>query len=38
MEENAALFGEPIPLELWDELRAEGLLGEAVPTPSEEAA
>lgn len=35
MHENALLFARPIPLALWDELRAEGLLGGAVPTPPE---
>lgn len=36
MTENARLFGQPIPLALWDDLRREGLLGDRVPTPSSE--
>jgi len=31
--ENVAMFRYPIPAGLWDELRAEGLLGAEVPTP-----
>ncbi|HEX8940881.1 MAG TPA: aldo/keto reductase [Candidatus Limnocylindrales bacterium] len=33
IEQNAALFSHPIPDELWDDLRAEGLLPDQVPTP-----
>lgn len=38
MRENASLFAAPIPLALWDALRAEGLLAASVPTPTEETA
>jgi len=31
--ENVAMFRHPIPAQLWDELRAERLLPEEVPTP-----
>ncbi len=31
--ENAAMMGQPIPPDLWAELRAEGLLPEHAPTP-----
>ena len=33
VEENVRMFEFEIPAELWDELRAEGLLGEDVPIP-----
>ena len=33
LEENIAMFQTPIPATLWDDLRAEGLLDEAAPTP-----
>jgi D-threo-aldose 1-dehydrogenase len=33
LEENLAMFRVPIPAALWDDLRAEGLLGEDVPVP-----
>ncbi len=33
LTENVAMFRHPIPAELWDELRAEGLLPAEVPTP-----
>jgi D-threo-aldose 1-dehydrogenase len=33
VEDNAAMLAHPIPLELWAELRAEGLIGPHVPTP-----
>jgi D-threo-aldose 1-dehydrogenase len=36
MNENASAFAEPVPPALWDELRAERLLDEAVPTPAGE--
>jgi D-threo-aldose 1-dehydrogenase len=32
IEEDAALMGQPIPAELWDELRHEGLIDARVPT------
>ncbi|GDY30259.1 aldo/keto reductase [Gandjariella thermophila] len=32
--ENAGLLAEPVPAELWDELRAEGLLRGDVPVPT----
>jgi D-threo-aldose 1-dehydrogenase len=34
--ENARLFAEPIPLALWDDLRCERLIDDAVPTPASE--
>lgn len=34
LEENVRMLELPIPGELWDELRAEGLLGAEVPVPS----
>ena len=34
LSENIALFDLPIPAELWDELRAAGLLDERAPVPS----
>jgi D-threo-aldose 1-dehydrogenase len=34
LEENVAAFREELPVALWDDLRAEGLLGEEVPVPS----
>ena len=37
MAENARLFALPIPVALWDDLRAAGLLGDGVPTPAETA-
>jgi D-threo-aldose 1-dehydrogenase len=33
-EENLRMFQTPIPKELWEELRAEGLLAEEVPVPT----
>jgi D-threo-aldose 1-dehydrogenase len=33
LEENIAMFQTPIPAARWDDLRAEGLLDEAAPTP-----
>jgi D-threo-aldose 1-dehydrogenase len=33
LEENVAMFRVAIPPALWDDLRAEGLLGDDVPTP-----
>jgi D-threo-aldose 1-dehydrogenase len=36
LEENVAAFRVPIPGALWDELRREGLLGEATPVPQAE--
>ena len=33
VEENAAMFGYPIPTDLWAELRHEGLIAAHVPTP-----
>jgi D-threo-aldose 1-dehydrogenase len=33
LEENVAMFRTAIPPALWDDLRAEGLLGEDVPVP-----
>ena len=33
LEENVAAFREELPAALWKDLRAEGLLGEGVPTP-----
>jgi D-threo-aldose 1-dehydrogenase len=33
IEESAALMRQSIPTALWDELRYEGLLGAAIPTP-----
>ncbi|HEY3230221.1 MAG TPA: aldo/keto reductase, partial [Roseiflexaceae bacterium] len=33
LDENIAMFQTPIPAALWDDLRAEGLLDEAAPTP-----
>lgn len=33
MSQNAALFAEPLPAALWDDLRREGLLHPAAPTP-----
>jgi D-threo-aldose 1-dehydrogenase len=33
LEENVRMFETPIPADLWDELRAEGLLAPEVPTP-----
>ena len=33
LTENVAMFRHPIPAALWDELRAERLLAEEVPTP-----
>jgi len=32
---NLAALDEPVPAALWDELKAEGLLDPAAPTPSE---
>ena len=34
LSENVALFDLPIPAELWDDLRAAGLLDERAPVPS----
>jgi D-threo-aldose 1-dehydrogenase len=34
VEENFSMAGHPIPLDLWGELRHEGLIPEAAPTPS----
>jgi D-threo-aldose 1-dehydrogenase len=34
LEENVAMFHVPVPAALWGDLRAEGLLGDDVPTPS----
>jgi D-threo-aldose 1-dehydrogenase len=34
LSENIALFDLPIPAELWDDLRAAGLLDERAPVPS----
>lgn len=33
VEENAAMLAHPIPVDLWAELRAEGLIAPHVPTP-----
>jgi D-threo-aldose 1-dehydrogenase len=33
LDENIAMFQTPIPAALWDDLRAEGLLDAAAPTP-----
>jgi D-threo-aldose 1-dehydrogenase len=33
LNENVAMFQHPIPAAMWDELRAEGLLPQEVPTP-----
>ena len=33
LEENVAMFRVAIPPALWDDLRAEGLLGADVPVP-----
>jgi hypothetical protein len=33
LEEYPALMTEPIPADLWDELRHEGRIAEAAPTP-----
>ncbi|KAA0077223.1 aldo/keto reductase [Mycolicibacterium sp. P9-64] len=33
LDENAQLFDQPIPGELWQELKAEGLLADDAPTP-----
>ncbi len=33
LEQNVEAFNAPIPAELWDELRHEGLLPDTVPTP-----
>ncbi len=38
IEENARMFETPVPSELWDELRAEGLLSPEVRTPRSEGA
>lgn len=35
LDENARLFDLPIPGELWDDLKAEGLLADDAPTPVE---
>jgi hypothetical protein len=35
-EENQRLFRHPIPDDMWQELKAEGLLAEEVPLPSNE--
>jgi D-threo-aldose 1-dehydrogenase len=34
MERNAALYREPVPAELWSELKSEGLLRADAPTPA----
>jgi D-threo-aldose 1-dehydrogenase len=34
LDENCALFDLPIPPDLWQELRAAGLLDERAPVPS----
>jgi D-threo-aldose 1-dehydrogenase len=34
VRENAQLMNQPIPAALWDELRRQGLLPEAAPTPA----
>jgi D-threo-aldose 1-dehydrogenase len=34
LDENCALFDLPIPAELWQDLRAQGLLDERAPVPS----
>jgi D-threo-aldose 1-dehydrogenase len=34
LTENVAMFRHAIPAQLWDELRAEGLLAEDIPTPT----
>jgi D-threo-aldose 1-dehydrogenase len=37
LEANARLFNAPIPAELWDDLRTEGLLIDSIPVPAERA-
>ncbi len=37
LEDNAEQFEAPIPRQLWDDLRVEGLLEYGVPTPKEQA-